>query len=966
MPEALQGMRLDDVEDALLPVVSRPARYQPLILGLSDHRPGRLEAVVAAPDLLEAAIMRPAILSLYRGLGAAEANADLAFLPWIDFEEELRRHDLPLFALSSRRPLQTFDLILIPLLGELTAAGVVELLDLGRVPLLATERGAGDPVVVGATFANPEPFADFFDAFLLGDPEASLGEVGRVVSRCRAARAPRAELHGALARVPGVYVPSLVPAVMDADGRLVAAPASGRIAAAYATEMPFPPMPLQPLVDVRDDVLGLEVQRGCPRRCRFCQPARVAGRVRELDPSSVLGAANHALRTSGWEELSLAGLMPTDWSQFGPGIEMLGRRLHGTGVALALEAASGERMTRSVLAELSRVRRTTLAFAPEAGSERLRRVIGKPLDEPALLSTVRDAAGLGWPSVKLHFIIGLPSETDEDLTAIADLCERVRQAGQRPGVRFAVQVAIHPFVPRAHTPFQWEEQLPLEEMHRRVKRLRGLLHRRPLRLRFWHPETAQLEALIARGDRRLAGVILAAYQAGARLDSWSELARPVLWWRALAEAGIDRARELGPRDPSFPLPWSHLALGEGEAHLAAEREAARRGELTPPRRIEISASPPEPAGLFRDTPLAGVGPTAEPGAGLGAGPDAEPGVALGAGLGAGPGIRTPAGTEAEASVVEVEGDAQRADLYGRGRARRRTSRLSSRRYRVRFAKTSPVRFISHLDVVRLLDRSLRRADVAVAYSTGFSRHPKLSFGPPLSVGMVGLDEYFDVELVDERPAEFVELMNAHLPDGIRVFEAVAILNKVQSLMSLIDHADYRIGFPPHVRRLLGDPDHDSLRASLDEAIRHFFSHDRAFVMQRGPDGERPVELTGGVRRLAVLAGDDAGPELDLALRIAGAGAVRPLDLAAFLAAHFQGENRLDPRLLRITRRRLYQVRGDRVITPLDAVAGDELVGARAEPDAAVGLVMSDGRPDVQRDRYQRRPGRDPYRHSRRW
>lgn len=632
--------------------------------------------------------------------------------------------------------------------------------------------------------------------------------------------------------------------------------------------------------------------------------------------------------------------MPADWSQFAPGVEMLGRRLFGTGVALALDSASGERLTRAALAELSRVRRTALEFAPEAGSERLRSVLGKPLDEPALLSAVRDAAALGWPSVKLHFIIGLPTETDEDLTAIADLCERVRQAGQRPGMRFAVQVTIHPFVPRAHTPFQWEEQLPLEEMRHRVKRLRGLLHRRPLRLRWGHPETAQLEALIARGDRRLGAVILGAYRAGARLDSWSELARPVLWWRALADVGVDLAADLGPRDTSLPLPWSHLALGEGEAHLAAEREAARRGEVTPPRRIEIAAPLPAGAALFADLPLVGGEARVDAGAG-----------------------DDPAAVTAEAGAEEV---AQRAGLYGRGRARRRAGRPSSRRHRVRFAKTNPVRFISHLDTVRLLDRSLRRADIAVAYSTGFSRHPKLSFGPPLPVGMVGLDEYFDVELVDERPAEFVDLMNAHLPDGIRVFEAVPILNKVQSLMSLIDHADYRIGFPPHVRRLLGDPDHESLRASLDEAIRHFLSQNRAFVMQRGPDGERPVELTGGVRRLALAAGDDASPELDLTLRIAGDGAARPLDLAAFLVAHLEGENRLDPRLLRVVRRRLYQVRGDHVITPLDAVAGEELVGARAAPESAAGLATSDGRPDVQRDSYQRRPGRDTHRHTRRW
>ncbi len=930
MPEELLALNLGDVEDALLPLVSRPARYLPLILGLRQRRETALESVVAAPDLLEAAIMHPVIPALYHGLADAGANADLAFLPWPDFEQELRRHDLPLFALESQTPLSSFDLIVIPVLRELMAAGVVELLDIGRVPIAAADRSAADPFVLGAgpALQNPEPFAPFFDAVLLGDPEASLRDVANELGRMRRGEIDRPGLLAGLAEMSGVYVPSRVALAPARDGRLVAAPGQRAVTPRYTPGVPFPAEPLQPLIDVRGDVFEIEVQRGCQRRCRFCQPARAAGPVRELDPAVLHSAADRAIRGGGWEEFTLGGLMPPDWTQLGAGVELLGRRLHGTGVALSIGAASGERLTKSILAELSRVRRTGLAFAPEAGSERLRSVLGKPLDEPALLATVREAAGLGWPAVKLHFLIGVPTETDEDLAAIADLCERVRQAGQRPGARFAVHVTIHPFVPRAHTPFQWAEQVPLEEMRRRMKRLRGLLHRRPLRLRWGHPETAQLEALIARGDRRLAAVILAAYQAGARLDSWSEMTRPVLWWRALAAAGIDLASELGARDPSLPLPWSHLALGEGEAHLAAEREAAYRGEVTPPRPIAAApASPAQSGGLFAAT-------------GLGADTAGEPS----------PGEATRA----------------RPGLYGRGRARRRSGAKASRRHRVRFAKTDPVRLISHLDVTRLLDRALRRADIGVVYSTGYSRHPKLSFGPPLSVGMIGHDEYFDVELVDERPAEFVDLMNAQLPPGIVILAAVPILNKVQSLMSLIDHADYRIGFSPHVRRLLGDPDPSTFRASLDEAIRYFFSHDRAYVMQRGPEGERPVELTSGVRRLAAVPGDDAFPTLELALRIVGEGAVRPLDIAGFLMAGITGEGPLDPRLLRVERCRLYHVRGDQVVTPLEAVAGEELIGALTAPLPAGVPPSGGGRPDVQRDRYQRRPGRDAYRHPRRW
>jgi radical SAM-linked protein len=308
----------------------------------------------------------------------------------------------------------------------------------------------------------------------------------------------------------------------------------------------------------------------------------------------------------------------------------------------------------------------------------------------------------------------------------------------------------------------------------------------------------------------------------------------------------------------------------------------------------------------------------------------------------------------------ADGSGYGLSLYGRSRTRRRLSSIPSRRHRVRFQKTDSLRFISHLDVVRLIDRSLRRAGIAVAYSTGYSRHPKLSFGPPLPVGMVGMDEFFDVELVEKRPAEFVELLNLNLPEGVRILDAVPVLAKVQSLMSLIDHADFRMLFPPHARRLLGDPEPIPFRASLDEAIRHFLSHDRAYVRKKGPEGERSVEIRGGVRRLASASGDDAFPALDVTLRIAGEGTVRPLDLAGFLV----GEDRLDSRLLRVERRRLFALRGGSVLTPLEAAAGEELMGALVA--SADGPPSGARRPDVQRDRHQLRPGRDPHRHSRRW
>ena len=915
MREEVLGLNLDDLEAAILPRVSRPARYLPLILGLRERSPEALPAVIAVPDLIEASIMHPLVPVLYHGLFQAGAAPELCFLPWSDFEAELRQANLPLYALESRRPLGDFPLLVIPLLRELMATGVVEILDLSGVPLNAAERHDRHPIVVGVgpALANPEPFAPFMDAVLLGDPEAILPDLVPLIARFGRGSLTRPALLKSLAECPGIYVPSLVPVAPDPDGFLIADASRPPISARYLNHVPQPAEPLQALIEARGDGLEIEVQRGCPRQCRFCQPARTAGPVRELNAPDFVAAAAGGIARGGWEEVTVGGLMPPDWSELGPGVESLGRTLLGTGVALGLGAAAGERLPKSVLVELARVRRTTLAFAPEAGSERLRRVIGKPLDEPALLAAVSAAAGLGWPSVKVHFMIGLPTETDDDLSAIADLCSRIVDAGRRPGGRFAVQVAVQPFVPRAQTPFEWEAQPGLDELRRRIKRLRGLLRRRPLRLRWGQPEAAQLTALLSRGDRRLGGVIAAAYRHGARLDDWSEQLRPVIWWRAAAESGLDLERELGARVVSRPLPWSHLEFGDGAAHLAREHARARAGEVTPPAPVTTAVLPA-----------------------------LEPGIA---GLFAGSAIGAPIGPD------------HRAQLFGRGRIRRRAGREAAHQYRLRFQKTDPVRFISHLDVVRLFDRALRRAGIAVAFSTGYSRHPKLSFGPPLPVGMIGWDEYLDVELAEERPAELVDFINAELPDGIRILESVPIVTKVQSLMSLIDHADYCLRFPWHARRLLGDPEPHDLRTSLDEAVRHFQSHDRAYVVHTSPVGERSVEITGGVRRLVVAAGDDAFPVLELTLRLSGEGAVRPLDLAGFLL----GENALDPRLLRVERQRLYGLRGDRQVAPLDAAAGEELLGVVGAADRAPGV----GRPDVQRDRHQRRSGRDPYRHSRR-
>ncbi|MGD8395791.1 MAG: TIGR03936 family radical SAM-associated protein [Candidatus Eiseniibacteriota bacterium] len=934
VPAGTASPTLADLDEAVLPLVSRPGRYVPAILGLAvpAEGPTDLHAVVAGPDLIDGLVTLPQISALYYGLNDLEGcAADLAFAPAPDFEAELRRHRLPLAGLATRRPLATFDLMVIPVSSALQASGVLGLLDLGQVPWRATERDARHPLVVavGPGVVNPEPLAPFLDAVVLGDVEPALPALARAARERRTAGSGREAALDVLAVEPGVNVPSRVAVVPGADGMLVAAPGTARSEARYTERHRPDHRRLQPLLDVRGDALELEVMRGCPVGCRFCQPARTGGPVREAAPGEVTEAARRLVADGGWDEIAVGGLMPAAWSGLRGGIEVLGRALWGTGTALSLTAASPESLERPVLTELSRMRRTALHIAPEAGSDRLRRLVGKPLDEARLLGAVRSATALGWPSLRLHFMIGLPTETDDDLHAIIELATRVRAAGRRPGSGLQVHLMVHPFVPRPHTPLQWESQLDPATLADRLQLLRRLGRRVAGRLKWRRPELVELEGLLARGDRRLAEVIETAYRDGARLDGWIEHHRSEIWERALARHDLDAVAYRATREPGTPLPWSHLGLGWSEAELGREHAAALAGELP-------AGSTGQMAGSSSGAPA----------------PAATRGVVAGRG-------DVPAfATTPESEVRDREAERR---FYGRQRKRRRGPATSDTvpRYRVRYARLAPARFLSHLDMVRAIDRGARRAGLQVAYSTGYSRHPKLSFGPPLPVGMLGHDEYVDVELKTAIEDELIARLQPFLPPGIELLAARPIVSKVDSLMSLIDHAEYRTELPDHARRLIGDP--HAFTAELESAVQTFLSHERAYVTQRGPHGERPVEIRTGVRRLEIqVDGDDAYPCLVLDARLTGEGAVRPLDLVGFLL----GEHRLDPRLLRVHRLRVYGRRGEHEIRPFDALEGDAVTAGIVQ--LAHTAPSGGGRRHVKGNRHQRGPARDKDRHSRRW
>ncbi len=543
--------------------------------------PDAFRVVLAYPDVYDVGMANQAIQILYAALNDMEGvSCERTFVPWKDMADALRRRGAPLLALESLDPVAAFDIIGVTLPHELTYTNVCELLDLAGVPLRACDRGPADPFVIagGPCAYNPEPIAAFFDAILIGDGEEAAREIASVVREARQDGASRTEVLERLRRIGGVYVPLLdVPGTRTIRKRLVR----------DLTPFASPVCPVVPYVDVVHDRVAIEVLRGCVRGCRFCQAGMVYRPVRERGADAVVRDAVRALRCTGYEEVSLTSLSTADHSQFADIVRRLVRRLEGTGIAISVPSLRLDAFTFELARLLGQGKRASLTFAPEAATQRLRDVINKNITEHDVLSTVERAFAAGWRRVKLYFMIGLPTETDEDCAEIGALVRRVVEtargatpAGERGSVRVAVSVST--FVPKAHTPFQWEPQIPLGEVHRRHDIVRRVMPRKGVELSFHDAEASFLEAVLARGGRELSDVIERAWQLGARFDAWSESFSLQRWMRAFEECGVDPsaiAHRAWPEDE--PLPWAHVSAGLSERYLRIERRRALEGIRTP-------------------------------------------------------------------------------------------------------------------------------------------------------------------------------------------------------------------------------------------------------------------------------------------------------------------------------------------------------------------------------------------------
>lgn len=576
--------------------VERPARYIDREWGASHCDDADYRAVLLYPDAYEIGQANQAIGILYSVLnGTPGVAAERSFLPWIDLIDRMRADDIPLFSLESCAPVSEFDLLGITLPYELTYTNVLEALDLAGIPLKSTERGEAHPLVIGGgpCVYNPEPVAPFFDAILIGEGEEAVVEIVSAHRAAKAAGTGRRELLEMLSGIPGVYVPSLYSPLYD----------GGRFKGTVA-ENPAPPVvtkraltdlgahsgstcSIVPFMDVVHDRQTVEILRGCTRGCRFCQAGMVYRPVRERSADDIVRQAMAGLTCTGYDEVSLTSLSSADHSQIEEVLRRLQRRTAGTGTSISLPSLRVDAFSVDMARLIAAGKKSGLTFAPEAGTQRMRDVINKNVTEEDLLETVRHAFESGWRRVKLYFMIGLPTETDEDVAGIGRLTAKVLAEAkaatppqQRGSVRLSVSVST--FVPKTNTPFQWEPQLTLDEVKRRQSVLRESMPRKGVDLHWHDADVSLLEGVIARGGREVAGVIEAAWRSGARFDAWTERFSLNTWHEAFAECGVDPvAIASGERELDDPLPWEHVSAGVSKRYLVRERERALNAKVTP-------------------------------------------------------------------------------------------------------------------------------------------------------------------------------------------------------------------------------------------------------------------------------------------------------------------------------------------------------------------------------------------------
>ena len=574
--------------EMFLPKVMKPSRY----IGSEwnavkkDWDTTDVHMAFAFPDVYEVGMSHLGTRILYSLVNSfPEFLCERVFAPWVDMEEYLRAKNLPLYTLESFQPLGDFDVVGFTLQYEMSFTNILNMLDLAGIPLKTEERGESDPWIIagGPCAFNPEPLVGFVDFFLLGESEEQLPEVLRLIAEQKKQPRPRREFLLRVAQVQGVYVPDFYQVSYKPDGRISEIKAEPGVPATVEKAIVqdfdasfFPTKPIVPYMEIVHDRMMLEVMRGCSRGCRFCQAGMIYRPVRERTPETLLKQTEELVRSTGYNEIALTSLSSGDYTCIQPAIQAIMESHAKDGVGVSLPSLRVDSFDVDLAESIQKTRKSGLTFAPEAGTQRLRDVINKGVTEENLLAAVGAAFKKGWSNIKLYFMVGLPTETQEDIEGIANLAKKVANLGTELGRRNVnVTVSTSIFVPKAHTPFQWEPQEAHSSVELKQKYLKEKLKDRRIKYHYHDMKTSYLEAVFAKGDRRLAPLLEWAFKHGCRFDGWSEHFNLETWLQGLDELGIDPhfyANRVMDYDDI--LPWEHLESGVTKQFLVKEHHRA--------------------------------------------------------------------------------------------------------------------------------------------------------------------------------------------------------------------------------------------------------------------------------------------------------------------------------------------------------------------------------------------------------